>query len=298
MSDHDLDLIADLINGRLSPDERRAALTRLADDPELRSEYDAQLAVASLLRGAPSPTMTPDERSMLHASLREQLHLEDSPGVVATAPSRPRSRWSPATLLAAAAAVAAVVVVGAVVILPKTPSNDSMDMAAAATTTTTAATETTASDSAAPAPSDEYEEAGATITEAAASDEASRATSQPELTTTTAAEAIKDAEAFLPHLVDIELQQLESTFATDPAGFREQIDRFASEPLPVDTAAVLGCFDASDNPPDDATVSIVATATVSGVEAAVLRVDPSVGKSYLVALDTDGCLVISTTEAP
>ena len=55
MSDNDLDLITELINGRLSPDERRAALARVAADPELQSEYETQLAVSSLLeRGTPT----------------------------------------------------------------------------------------------------------------------------------------------------------------------------------------------------------------------------------------------------
>ena len=64
MSDHDLDLITELINGRLSPDERRAALARVAADPELQSEYETQLAVSSLLGDAPAPTMTAPMRAM------------------------------------------------------------------------------------------------------------------------------------------------------------------------------------------------------------------------------------------
>ena len=102
MSEHDLDLITELINGHLTPDERRAALSRLAADPELQSEYETQLAVASLLSEAPPPTMTAAERSGLRVTLRQQLNLEDASAPVVVASSRWQRWWAPVTGLAAA----------------------------------------------------------------------------------------------------------------------------------------------------------------------------------------------------
>ena len=132
MSDYNPELITELINGRLSPDERRAALARIGADPELQSEYETQLVVASLLNEAPSPTMTAAERSGLHTALRQQLHLDDAPVPIAVAPSRWQRWWAPIAGLAAAAAV----VIGAVVILPGSGTDDSVQFAAAEVTST------------------------------------------------------------------------------------------------------------------------------------------------------------------
>ena len=93
MSDHDIDLITELINGHLSPDERRAALARVAADPELQSEYKTQLAVSSLLGDAPAPTMTAAERSELRTALRQQLNLNEAPPPAVVTTTCARGGW-------------------------------------------------------------------------------------------------------------------------------------------------------------------------------------------------------------
>lgn len=287
MSDHDL--ITELISGQLSPEERRAALMRVAADPELQSEYETQLTTASLLRDAPAPTMTATERSNLHAALRQQLHLDDAPAPVAPAPSRWQRWWAPITGLAAAAAV----VVGAVVILPDSGTDDSLQFAAAEVTSTVQASR-----------SDEADMGGSADSAGSIEEEQTTTAASEELAPTTAAEdgitgTLEAAGAAsppsIPHVPDVDLDQLGLAYARGADEFANELNKSAESADPVESSEVNACLDASGDAAGDASISIVATATIEGVDVVVLSVTPTTGDPYLVALDVTTCRELAST---
>jgi len=287
MSDHDL--ITELISGQLSPEERRAALIRVAADPELQSEYETQLTTASLLRDAPAPTMTATERSNLHAALRQQLHLDDARAPVAPAPSRWQRWWAPITGLAAAAAV----VVGAVVILPDSGTDDSLQFAAAEVTSTVQASR-----------SDEADMGGSADSAGSIEEEQTTTAASEELAPTTAAEdgitgTLEAAGAAsppsIPHVPDVDLDQLGLAYARGADEFANELNKSAESADPVESSEVNACLDASGDAAGDASISIVATATIEGVDVVVLSVTPTTGDPYLVALDVTTCRELAST---
>lgn len=288
MSDHDLDLITELISGRLSPEERRAALTRVAADPELQSEYETQLATASLLRDAPVPTMTATERSNLHATLRQQLHLDDAPTPVAPAPSRWQRWWAPITGLAAAAAV----VVGAVVILPDSNTDDSLQFAAAEVTSTVQASRSDEADTGGSADSAGSIEEEQTT---AASEELVPPTPTEDGITGTLESAGAASPRSIPHLPDVDLNQLGLVYARGADEFANELDKSAESADPVESSEVNACLDRSGDAAEEASLSIVATATIEGVDVVVLSVTPPTGDPYLVALDVATCRELAST---
>lgn len=287
MSDHDL--ITELISGQLSPEERRAALMRVAADPELQSEYETQLTTASLLQDAPEPTMTATERSNLHAALRQQLHLDDAPAAVAPAPSRWQRWWAPITGLAAAAAV----VVGAVVILPDSGTDDSLQFAAAEVTSTVQASR-----------SDEADMGGSADSAGSIEEEQTTTAALEELAPTTAAEdgiagTLEAAGAAsppsIPHVPDVDLDQLGLAYARGADEFANELNKSAESADPVESSEVNACLDASGDAAGDASISIVATATIEGVDVVVLSVTPTTGDPYLAALDVTTCRELAST---
>jgi hypothetical protein len=289
MSDHDLDLITELISGRLSPEERRAALTRVAADPELQSEYETQLTTASLLQDAPVPTMTATERSNLRATLRQQLHLDDAPTPVAPAPSRWQRWWAPITGLAAAAAV----VVGAVVILPDSDTDDSLQFAAAEVTSTVQASRGDEVDTGSSADSVGSIEEEQTTT--AASEELIPPAAAEDGITGTLDSAGAASPRSIPHLPDVDLDQLGLAYARGADEFANELDKSAERADPVESSEVNACLDGSGNAAEEASLSIVATATIGGVDVVVLSVIPSTGDPYLVALDVATCRELAST---
>lgn len=300
MSNHDQDLITDLISGRLSPEERRGALARLAEDPTLRAEYENQLAVASLLRDAPAPVMTPHERSALRASLVQQLHLDAPPAPVPTPPSRWQRWWGPAMGLAAAAAV----IVGAVVILPSGGSNDAANVASADLTTTTAAAEQFALDGGEAAEQDVLSSADAaattppppaeTTTTAAAAGEAT--TTLPAGTEELAPVAGDARTAALPYFPDVDLERLGRAFAAGGEAFDEELSKSTSTSPPVDPTAAAVCLETSDAAPSAASeLEVIATATIDGIDVVLVAVVPPDAEPYLVGLDVGSCRVLAST---
>ena len=113
MNDHDL--IAALAEGRLSGHAAENAAARIKADPELSSEYAAQVAALTFLSSARVPEMTAAERSMLHMNLTEQLGLSPKTTQAHEPAQRKTPWWAPVFGLATAAAV-----VAAFVILPGT----------------------------------------------------------------------------------------------------------------------------------------------------------------------------------
>lgn len=295
MSEHDLNLIADVISGDLSPSERDAALAHIASDPALQSEYETQLATASLLHDLPSPSMTAEERSTLHASLRRQLHLDEAPvPVVAPAPSRWQRWWAPATGLAAAAAV----VVGAIVILPGSGSDDSFQVASAALTETTAASR--AADASADGGSDSdgsFADEESSQPEAASEAETTTTAAAAETTTIAAAEDImgEDPVAGLPHMPDGDLNEIALAYASTPETFAQGLDPLTKGSSSAVSAAVDMCLAEVSSAADSSIVVPVATTAVDGTDAVVLSVTPPDADPYFVALDLATCAELDST---
>jgi len=291
MSDHDLDLIAELINGHLSPDERRAALARVAADPELRSEYETQVAVASLLSETPAPTMTADERSEMHTALRQQLNLDDSPAPVVAANSRWQRWWAPVTGLAAAAAV----IIGVVIVLPDSGSDDSLQFAAAEVTSTVQASRNDGADVGGSADAADGADEGMTTTTAAASEELAPTFTAEDSTDGALESAGEPSPEALPHIPDVNLNELGLAYAEGADEFEDELNKSSTVPDPVTTSAAGVCLDGAGDGENEGSLSIVATATINGVDVVVVSVTPSIEEPYLVALDANTCEELAST---
>jgi len=111
MNDHDIGLIVDLIESRLSASEAETALARIMADPDLSAAYAEQLSVRTSLDAVPVASMTAEEKLALNDALVTQLRLEDGPVVVPIARER-KAWWAPVVgITAAAAAVTAIFVI-------------------------------------------------------------------------------------------------------------------------------------------------------------------------------------------
>lgn len=296
MSEHDLNLITDLISGRLSPGERDEALRYVASDPALQSEYETQLATASLLSDLSAPAMTAEERSTLHASLRQQLHLDDAPAPVVTpAPSRWQRWWAPVTGLAAAAAV----IVGAVVILPNSGSDDSFEFASAALTETTVASRNADTPAGGGADLDgSFADEETEPTEATSAAETTTTAAMSEETTTTAAATDVTGEAppdALPHLPDDDLNSIALAYADDPESFTRGLESLTKDASSVAARGLDVCVAEASSDDDAFVVVPVATITVDGTDAIVLSVTPPDAEPYFVALDLATCQELGST---
>ncbi len=288
MSEHDLNLITDLVSGRLSPGERDEALRYVASDPALQSEYETQLATAALLSDLAAPAMTAEERSTLHAALRQQLHLADAPApVVPPTPSRWQRWWAPVTGLAAAAAV----IVGAVVILPNSGSDDSFEVASPALTETTVASRNADASADGGADSDGSFADGET--------EQSVPSSEAETTTTAAAAAEEiagdAAPGALPHIVDSDLDSVALAYAADPERFASGFASSTKDGSPDAARGVDACLVEASSNEGTFVVVPVATITVEGADAIVLSVTPPDAEPYFVALDLATCEELDST---
>jgi hypothetical protein len=302
MSDHDFDLITELINGHLSPDERRAALSRVAADPELQSEYETQLAVSSLLRRTSPPTMTAAERSELRTALRQQLNLEAAPVPAAVAPSRWQRWWAPVAGLAAAAAV----IIGVVIVLPDGDSGDSLEFAAAEVETTIQASRNDATDAAdaggSSGSSDGADEGLPTTTAAALEELASPATAED--TTTESAEDATDGSVeaagesspdALPYLPEVDLNELSLAHGEGPEEFEDELRKSSSASEPVTTSDGSACLDGIGDAESETSFAIVATGTIGDVEVVVIVATPLSGDPYFIALDAGTCGELAST---
>ena len=291
MSDHDLDLIADLINGHLSPDERRAALARVAADPELTSEYETQVAVASLLGEAPAPTMTAAERSEMHAALRQQLNLDDSPAPVVAAPSRWQRWWAPVTGLAAAAAV----IIGVAIVLPDSGSDDSLQFAAAEVTSTVQASGNDGADVGGSADAADGADEDATTTTAAASEELAPAFAAEDSMDGTLESAGEPSPEALPHIPDVDLNILGLAYAEGEDEFEDELSKSSTVPDRVTTSVDGVCLDGAGDGEKEDSLTIVATATIDGVDVVVVSVTSPIEDPYLIALDANTCEELAST---
>jgi hypothetical protein len=117
MNDQDRDLILALAEGRLSSDEAATATARIAADPDLAAELNAQRTALEALGASPPVVMTTDERTSLRSGLVTQLNLDDRPVPIPV--KRKVPWWQPVFGIAAAAAI-----VAAVIILPGNLSGD------------------------------------------------------------------------------------------------------------------------------------------------------------------------------
>jgi len=291
MSDHDLDLITELINGRLSPDERRAALARVAADPQLRSEYETQVAVASLLSEAPSPSMTAAERSEMHTVLRQQLNLDDSTAPVVAAPSRWQRWWAPVTGLAAVAAV----IIGVVIVLPDSGSDDSLQFAAAEVTSTVQASRNDGADVGGSADAADGANEELTTTTAAASEELAPTVAAEDSTDGTLESAGEPSPEALPHIRDVDVNELGLAYAEGEDEFEDELDKSSTVPEPATTSAAGVCLDGAGGGENEDSLATVATGTIGGVDVVVVLVTPPIEDPYLVALDAATCEELAST---
>lgn len=131
MRDHELELIAALVEGRLEDETAARALIESA--PEYREEYEAQKLAYESLRGMGSAVMSEAERAGLHREVWTELR-----GAPVATTGRPwYYRWVPV-------AAGLFVVVGVTAVLSQTGGDSTerlaTDLAAAGTTSTAAAT--------------------------------------------------------------------------------------------------------------------------------------------------------------
>lgn len=294
MNERNEELIVDLIGGRLSPDEEQAALVRMENDAALRAEYESQMSVVSRLGASSSPSMTPDERSKLHAALRRQLHLDDDPVPVVAAPSRWQRWWAPVGGLAVAAAV----VLGAVVVLPGTLSGDDSDGAFEMASAVIATTVPTAPLADALASVTESPETDQVTPQAEESVDAGGMAADGEAQPTTTAAAYEAAAppADLPYLVDVDLDALESELASDPESLRNAIPAPSTKSLELGTPLMEACLDTLRIADTASSISPIATTTYEDTEAVVVSVSPPEGDPFLAIFAVDSCEELASTQ--
>ena len=296
MNERNQELIIDLLGGRLSPDEERRALARIKKDSDLRVEYEAQVSAISILGESATPTMTADERTALHASLRRQLHLDETPVPVIAAPSRWQRWWAPVGGLAVAAAV----VVGAVVVLPGVLSDNGLTgsfEAASAEITTTAPSASLAEDFAGVTEDESAGDgsAGAAAPQAteSAPDEEDSVNAEAQATDTYEA---ADTTASLPYLTDIDLDLLANGLTSDPETLRSNPPPSSSKSSGFDADRVVSCLDSLriDNPSSE--ISPLALTTYQDTESIVVSVTPSTGDHFLAVYSVVLCQELANTQ--
>jgi hypothetical protein len=296
MNERNQELIVDLIGGRLSLDEERAAFARIENDPDFRAEYETQISAISMLEASSTPLMTPDERSTLHAVLRQQLHLDDTPVPIVAVTSRWQRWWAPLGGLAVAAAV----VVGAVVILPgvlsSSDSDGSFETASAEIATT--APNASLGDGLAEESEDHSGGADAAAPQATESAVAGGSTADEDVPSTTTAAAYDAAEAptALPYLSDVNLEALERELASDPESLRNGISTPSSKSSELDPSQVEACLDSLRADDTASSFSPIATTTYEGTESVVVSVSPPEGAPFLVVFAGASCRELASTQ--
>ena len=296
MNERSQELIVDLIGGLLSPAEERAALARIENDPVLRTEYEMQLSAISVLGSSSMPSMTPQERSTLHAALRQQPHLDPAPVPAVSAPSRWRRWWAPVGGLA----VAAVVVFGAVVVLPGALSGGDSDGAiqlVSAEIGTTAPTPSPTDGLADKAASGSDDTGGA---DAEAPENAlaggSSADEKIQPTTTAASFDAAGAAADLPYLLEVDLEALENQLASDPESLRNSLSTPSTKSSELDTSQLNACLDSLRDNDSATSFSPLAATTYEGIEAVVVSASPAEGEPFLLVLAVESCRELTDTQ--
>ena len=177
MRDHELELIAALVEGSLEDEAEARAL--IASSPDLHEEYEAQRLAYEALRAAPTVAMSETERSTLRRDVWTALR-SGSP-VAATRRTPWYHRWTPV-------AAGLFVLVGLVAVINQAGGGDSGEsarLAADMAVATTMAEATAEGDDGAQAPDAGADSGGgeeATVTTAAASSDTTAAMSEtPEL---------------------------------------------------------------------------------------------------------------------
>jgi hypothetical protein len=157
MRDHEMELIAALVEGRLDDESEARALIEAS--PELRREYQAQVLAFEALTAAGSVTLSETERSSLHRDV--WTNLRHQPAASAT------GRWY---VRMAAVAASLFVVVGVAAVLGTQGGPDEGGFAEIAADT--ADRDFAGGDEAASDGAETLEDAGATTTAAAAATDA------------------------------------------------------------------------------------------------------------------------------
>lgn len=280
MKDSDIQLIASLVDGQLSPAEQEAALARMEADAELRTAYDEQLAVATALRGVSAASMSAVERTDLHSALRAELRLEEA-GAATVAAAATKSGWSRWWAPLAGLATAAVVVL-AFVVVPNLGEDDGFTEVGAALDTSP--------------PSTLASEPVAGVVEESAEDSSSSGIDgETALVSTTAAAAFEkaspDALQFSlaePPTAGLEVPVMEAPI--DPAEV-EALTRTATQKATIDYEAAAACFGSSGEELGEA--DIVGSVTQSGDEVVVVITDSATGEETVLTINLATCEVTS-----
>lgn len=278
MNDSDINLITSLIDGQLSPAEQEEAFARMQAEPALRAAYEEQLGVSSVLGAAPAVTMTAAESTGMRATLRADLHLDDSVAAASTvAGSRWARWWAPISGLAVAG-----IVLLALVVVPDLGSDDSADDLTAAiaesTSPTAAASPFVSEAPSAGAQEDAADGATATTTAAAAEAEEAEEPESYALAQTDASIAEKDLPLLEPQLY---------TSSFDSSMLR-QIEPETVESQTVDVELLARCFSAEEVAA--ASVSLVGL-TKDGAAVIGIAEDATTGEETVILINLTTCEV-------
>lgn len=268
MNHQDRDLILAFASGQLSEADAEAAAARIASDPELTEELEAQQLAMTSLSALPAAAMTSSERDLLRSNLISQLNLETAQ--VAAPPGKRRQWWKPVAGLAAAAAV-----VTAVALLPgNLGGDDAADVAF------------DAPDSAA------LEEQSTTNADGSGGE----AGAQSEVTTTAPA---TESDATVESAEPRDLSSGDVLSATEgaetPAEAEDSLDLAQYKLAPLDPARASGvdaCLEelSTDLPPGD--IIPLGTKDVDSIETLFVGITDESGIAAVAVIDLEACQIV------
>lgn len=288
MNDTDLDIILAIADDRLTGQEKQDALERIAADPELGEELAAQISAMDDLKSLEPALMTPEERTVLRASLVEQLHLSPAAPAVITKPQR-RPWWQPVLGLASAAALLIAIV--AVPSMFSGSDDSSADIVAIESVATTSA-----------ASSGEFDDgdASSSSTRAAAADTIASTIVVPVVTDEAAQEFLAAAPLSIDTTVATISDEVAASGAEDEAAGdlaltdTQSVDLTStSDPITVDAVQLENCLAALiDDLPEGTHIPMAATLDDEGT-VVHFGLDTGDGVVYSVSIDLETCTITS-----
>lgn len=306
MHDHDHELIGDLADGALGPEEAQRAEVEIAACDECRADLAAQQAALAALAEAPRPGLTALESAQLRRSVAEAAGL-------ASETSQQRRRFLPWAGVATAAAVLVAIVIAAPLVdsLSTGSDDDAADIAAAETTLAKAGAGEPLAESDAAADAEGPTEAASESTETAVEDP--QAPEPEEAAGEDLAQAADEAAGGLLVLGTVTLEDLEALRDTFPeqAGLAGGLEFRAVGP---DEAPFLEFGRVTPSPgtagslttdtcsseilaaiPNATLVVATATAEFEGSPVLIVAVfNPEVAPPRIVIVNETGCRIVAT----
>lgn len=268
MNDRDLDLILALAESRLPADEVAVAAARVAADPDLTAELEAQRTAITAIRSAGSVAMTDAERMRMRAALEGHLNLSRESTAVTTRTSF--VRW-----MAPVASVAgiAVVVIGAFVIVPdmvgggESASEDDTFAAMTEETTTMAA-------------------------ESAGGEDEGRMVAESDGLGAASTTAVASDAPLVPRVESYDLSKLRT--GEEPATLDSDPDEFAA----IDISQFEQCFDElEDQLPGTSDYVVRAVAEEDGRDLLLVTYLDEAGNPGGAAIDPASCELVATADS-